>query len=250
MATLLLELSLTRIFSVVFYYHFAFLAISIALFGLGAGGVFSYLVAGWPGNLYAKLGWLGLANSLCVVASLWFILSRPGNLSNTTLALVYLASALPFFLAGTVVSIAISEAIERVDRAYFFDLTGAAAGCLILIPFLNVFGGPDTVIAAGVFYGVSAAIWFNQAGGVRRRASAVLVALLLATLMVVNGKTLLLDIHVAKGKLLPPERFTQWNSLSRIGVSRDGDRWLIVIDADAGTDIAHYDWDHLTPADL
>ena len=36
MATLLMELALTRIFSVVFYYHFAFLAISIALFGLGA----------------------------------------------------------------------------------------------------------------------------------------------------------------------------------------------------------------------
>ena len=47
LATLLLELSLTRIFSVVFYYHFAFLAISIALFGLGAGGVFSYAVIGW-----------------------------------------------------------------------------------------------------------------------------------------------------------------------------------------------------------
>jgi len=47
LATLLLELSLTRIFSVVFYYHFAFLAISIALFGLGEGGVFSYVVANW-----------------------------------------------------------------------------------------------------------------------------------------------------------------------------------------------------------
>ena len=48
LATLLLELALTRIFSVVYFYHFAFLAISIALFGLGAGGVFSYVVAGWP----------------------------------------------------------------------------------------------------------------------------------------------------------------------------------------------------------
>ena len=56
LATLLLELSLTRIFSVVFYYHFVFLAISIALFGLGAGGVFSYVVAGWKGNLFRKLG--------------------------------------------------------------------------------------------------------------------------------------------------------------------------------------------------
>src|SRR5260370_6010134 len=56
-SALLLELSLTRLFSVVLFYHFAFLAISIALLGLGAGGVFAYL-------LKAKLGavdtrWLG-----------------------------------------------------------------------------------------------------------------------------------------------------------------------------------------------
>jgi len=38
-ATLLMtELALTRIFSVVMYYHFAFLAISIAPFGVGASG--------------------------------------------------------------------------------------------------------------------------------------------------------------------------------------------------------------------
>src|SRR6185369_8672704 len=42
---LMIELALTRIFSVVMYYHFAFLAISIALFGLSASGVFTYLRA-------------------------------------------------------------------------------------------------------------------------------------------------------------------------------------------------------------
>src|SRR5215468_5474883 len=42
-SALLLELTLTRLFSVVLFYHFAFLAISIALLGLGAGGVFAYL---------------------------------------------------------------------------------------------------------------------------------------------------------------------------------------------------------------
>jgi hypothetical protein len=69
LATLILELSLTRIFSVVFYYHLAFLAISIALFGLGAGGVFSYVVAGWPGQLFSKLGKLAAVNSVLVVLS-------------------------------------------------------------------------------------------------------------------------------------------------------------------------------------
>src|ERR1700692_4924821 len=49
-AALLLELALTRLFSVVLFYHFAFLAISIALLGLGAGGVFAHL---WKARLKA-----------------------------------------------------------------------------------------------------------------------------------------------------------------------------------------------------
>ncbi len=248
LATLILELSLTRIFSVVFYYHLAFLAISIALFGLGAGGVFSYVISARPGNLHEKLGALALTNSICVVASLWFLVSRSATSGNFVLAAVYFASALPFFLAGTVVSIAISEAIERVDRAYFFDLAGAAAGCLLLVPFLELFGGPNTLIAAGVLFAVSAAIWFNQAGAFRHRAMAVLVSLLLVGLMVVNGRRgRVLDIHVAKGMALPDESFVAWNGISRIGVSKTNGAWSIVIDADAATGIPSFDWDHLTP---
>ena len=249
MATLILELSLTRIFSVVFYYHFAFLAISIALFGLGAGGVFSYVVVGRGGKLPAKLGALAMANAVCVVAALWFILSRAGDAGNLTLVLVYFASALPFFLAGIVVSITISEAMERVDRAYFFDLAGAAAGCLLLIPLLNAFGGPNTVIAAAVLYSVSAAIWFSHAGATRARAASAVLALLLVALMAANGQFHFIDVSVAKGQKLRPERFTAWNSFSRIGVSRvdvaweSAVNWTIQIDADAGTGIAAFDWD-------
>ena len=99
LATLLFELSLTRIFSVVFYYHFAFLAISIALFGLGAGGVFSYVVSGWRGNTYFKLGTLAFLNSFAVLLSLVFLLTRSGELTNLTLAAVYFTSALPFFFS-------------------------------------------------------------------------------------------------------------------------------------------------------
>ena len=46
-SALLLELGLTRLFSVVLFYHFAFLAISIALLGLGAGAVFAFLRREW-----------------------------------------------------------------------------------------------------------------------------------------------------------------------------------------------------------
>jgi hypothetical protein len=256
LATLIFELALTRIFSVVFYYHFAFLAISVALFGLGAGGVFSYLVTGWPGGLYANLGKLGFANSLAVVGALWFLLSRSGDLSYGTLAAVYLACAIPFFLAGTVVSIVISQAIEHVDRAYFFDLAGAATGCLVLIFLLNTLGGPDTVIAAAMFYGLAAAVWFHQAGAGKSFAAALFLSLLLIGLIAANGKIHVLDIRNAKGRQLPPERFTAWNSFSRIGVTRvdvsweSRAFWTIIIDADAGTGISPFDWDRgLSPDD-
>jgi hypothetical protein len=248
MATLMLELSLTRIFSVVFYYHFAFLAISIALFGLGAGGVFSYVVGAWPGNLFRKLGTLSAVNSIVVVFALAYILSRGAEMTNTTLAFVYVVSALPFLLAGVVVSLAISETIERVDRVYFFDLLGAAGGCLLLIPLLNTLGGPNTVIGAGGLYAAAGALWFTMAGSVRSRIVAVGVALGLVWLIAINAKKRVIDVRTAKGNTLREERFVKWNSFSRIAIAPDpqGTILLIIIDGDASTGIANYSFERLT----
>ena len=252
LATLILELSLTRIFSVVFYYHFAFLAISIALFGLGAGGVFSYVVAGWRGETYFKLGTLALLNSICVLLSLVFLLTRSGELTNLTLAAVYFTGALPFFFTGTVVSMAVAEGIQRVDRVYFFDLLGAAAGCLALVPFLDRFGGPNTVLASSVLLAVSAAIWYNRSGTLRGRVAAVALALAFVTLIAYNGTHHLVDVRYAKGRAIPRELFTQWNSFSRIGLVQDNAAYGgfgIVIDGDASTAIPAFDLARLSPKD-
>ncbi|MBM3759610.1 MAG: hypothetical protein FJW36_05120 [Acidobacteria bacterium] len=239
MATLLMELTLTRIYSVIFYYHFAFLAISVALFGLGAGGVFSYVVNGWQGTLYQKLGRLAALNSVSVVASLVFLLTRQGNPGNLELVVIYFFSALPFLLAGAIVSLVISETIERVERVYFFDLIGAAAGCLLLIPLLDTFGGPNTVIAVAVLFAATSAIWYNLAREFSGRVAAVALALALTALFVFNIRLNWIDIRYAKGMTLANEQFVKWNSFSRIAVSKEGGTNLpnIVIDADAATGI-------------
>ncbi|HUS04649.1 MAG TPA: hypothetical protein VMZ52_00015 [Bryobacteraceae bacterium] len=249
LATLVLELSLTRIFSVVFYYHFAFLAISIALFGLGAGGVFSYLVRG-DGNVFGRLGALAAATSIFVVLSLTILLTRT-ELTNATLALIYFTSALPFLFAGAIVSLAISETIERVDRVYFYDLMGAAAGCLLLVPFLNFFGGPGTVLVASVLFAVSSAIWCNIALSSTGRAAAVALALALVTLVIVNRQQSLIDVKFAKGHALQGEKYVKWNSFSRIAVAPDKDSGMmtIYIDADASTGIANFDYAHLSDSE-
>ena len=247
MATLILELSLTRIFSVVFYYHFAFLAISVALFGLGAGGVFSYVVAPVGSSVFRRLGFIAVLVSAVTVISLSVILTR-SELTNATLALIYFTSALPFALAGIIVSLVISETIVRVDRVYFFDLIGAAAGCLLLVPFLNVVGGPNTVIIASVAFAASSAIWFNLAGSSRGRMAGVALALLFVALIVLNLKRPFIDVRFAKGQRLVNEMFVKWNPISRIALApeKDSGMMLIFIDADASTGIANFDFAHLT----
>jgi len=244
LATLLLELSLTRIFSVVFYYHFAFLAISVALFGLGAGGVVSYLIAGKGDRLFHRLGLVAMANGVAVVGALTYVLTRSGEMSNLTLALVYLISAAPFILAGAAVSIAISETIERVDRVYFFDLLGAAGGCLALLPLLNLLGGPNTVIAAAVLYVSAAAVWYTLAGSAHGRMAAVVLGLALVALTGYNHRHRLIDVKYAKTQELRGETFVKWNGFSRIAIAPDPSRHLtIFIDADASTGIANFEFD-------
>src|SRR5438270_10433682 len=67
-ASLLLELALTRLFSVVLFYHFAFFAISVALLGLGSGGVFAHVRQQWLARFETRrLGaWLCLLNSILI----------------------------------------------------------------------------------------------------------------------------------------------------------------------------------------
>ncbi len=159
-----LELALTRLFSVVFFYHFAFLAISLALFGFGAGGVFSYVIANRPGNLSAELGRLTFINSVVVVLLLWFILSRHGDMTLWHARRRLRRQRRPVLLRG-------NRSLPRHQRSHRphrpglpLGSDGRRRGCLLLVPFLDFFGGPNTVIAAGVIYGIAASIWFNRAG--------------------------------------------------------------------------------------
>jgi hypothetical protein len=249
LATLLLELALTRVFSVVYFYHFAFLAISIALFGLGAGGVFSYVIAGWGGSLYRKLGILAAANAVAIVFSLSFLLGRAGDLSIRAMALAYFIAAIPFVLSGAIVSLVIADTIERVNRVYFFDLVGAAAGCALLVPLLDALGGPNAILVASVLLAVSAAIWFHLAHESSGRICAVVLGLALVCLITYNLKSSLIDVRFAKGQRIAGEEFVRWNEFSRIALKDDpsGGMKSIIIDADAATGVADFDFEHLTP---
>jgi hypothetical protein len=172
-------------------------------------------------------------------------------MSNWNLVLIYFTTALPFFISGAIVSLAISETMERVDRVYFFDLLGAGAGCLLLIPFLNQLGGPNTVICVAIIFAAAAALWHSMGNSVRGRAGSVGLALALVAFLIFNGVHNILDVKYAKGQKLERETFVRWNSFSRIALGQEKGSGIpmIFIDADASTGIAAFDFDKLTPRD-
>src|SRR5258706_2257074 len=134
-ALLMTELALTRIFSVVMYYHFAFLAISVALFGLSASGVFAFVRRHKLDRLASGplLASRSLIFSACTIAALFVLVRlRVGlNYSAGNLALmltIYTLAAVPFFTGGFVVTLAISRMSSRVNAVYAADLLVAAGG--------------------------------------------------------------------------------------------------------------------------
>src|SRR3984957_9379475 len=240
-AALLLELSLTRLFSVVLFYHFAFLAISIALLGLGAGGVCAYLLktrlaATETRHLAARLC---LMSSVVVFVVLEIVLHVPvalqvswGNFARLTV--LYLAAAVPFFITGLLFAVIFAREIRRIPRLYGADMCGGALACLAVVPLLNWVGGPNVVLVAGATMAAAGTVWAEHRS-LRRNAALLMFALL--ALIGANYSGRLIDVVYAKGIFRDPSQveFARWNALSRVEVDRQGQAKVVVIDADANT---------------
>ena len=246
-SALLLELALTRLFSVVLFYHFAFLAISIALLGLGAGGVFAYLgkqrLAKFETRRLAAM--LCAINSVAVFVVLEIVLHVPVSLELSwtnfgKLTTLYLSAAIPFFFTGLLFSLIFARESRHIPRIYGADLAGGATSCLAVLPLLNWIGGPNTVLFAGVMTAVASAIWAASSIA-RKTAGALSMALLLV--ITANHSGRLIDVLYAKGMFRDPAwvEFARWNAISRVEVDRQGAAKTIVIDADASTSIMHAD---------
>jgi hypothetical protein len=194
-SVLALQVLLTRVFAAVLFYHFGFLAISLALLGTGAGAMLIYIRPGWVerGPLRASLaGWsIALSASLFVVPALLVRLdySFDNDVNAGFIAILVVASVLamlPFLAAGIVIALAIKHYVGAIGRVYAFDLAGAGLGALAIVPLLWLLDAPTLIVALGVLAAV-AALLFSELGRVRTASAALgasgvgLVALSLAT---------------------------------------------------------------------
>jgi spermidine synthase len=254
-ALLMTELALTRIFSVTMYYHFAFLAISIALFGLSASAVLVYVgrhqLARRSTRQLLTAG--ATAHGIATLAALACLVRiRVGlNYSPENLALmlaIYALAALPFFTGGAVISLAFARLTPRINLLYAADLLGASVGCLALIPLLNQLGAPGVVMIAATLSLVAALCFGSNRRSVAVISLAVLAVPLAAQLLGLGP----FDIVDTKGHEGDRVLFSKWNSFSRVAVydrthgdwslsptftGRPGDSLFMDIDSAASTPI-------------
>src|SRR5262249_14204550 len=136
--------------------------------------------------------------------------------SVVNLFAVYLLAALPFFAGGAVLSLAFSRLTGRINMLYGADLLGAAAGCLALVPLLNLLGAPGVVVAAATL-SAAAAICLAPAPW-RRRVVYAATVLVAVPALLQSTELAPFDVMYAKGYENARMLFGKWNSFSRVAV--------------------------------
>jgi len=230
-ATLMLEISLTRLLSVAQWHHFAFMVVSLALLGYGASGSFlssfpSILQRQGPKNL-ACFAWL-----FSISVLLAYFLSRmiPFDIARISwdhwqifyVFLYYLVFSIPFFFSGLVVCSALAQWSSMSAKLYFSDLTGAALGSLLVLGLLGIFGGPGTILVSSILSGLGSIVlgWKDKVIPICRWGSTLGITLLLIlqpsflNLPISPYKELSVALRFPGARLLE----TRWNAFSRVDV--------------------------------
>lgn len=242
-----LELTWTRILSAEFFYTFAFLVLSLAILGLGLGGLAL--------RLLPRLSQFRLIGVYLTLAAVCAIIGPPlvftiapdfatlftdwATVGKLALTILILMSA--YFFGGLALSLIFKTNHSEMPRLYMADLLGAGIGVLAAIVAMNALGTP---------------------------AAAILVALpmLLAAMIMSRSFWRLIPILVALGAIAVSPRaqdwlrlerqerapviFTHWDAMSKLKVYEYApDARGINIDNVANTPVYRFDgnWSDVNP---
>jgi len=171
------EISLTRIFSVMLDYHYTFLIISMALFGLGIGGLFAQGFSSEKHQdcTFSRLALMGIGFSFSTAIFVVIAISFP----NLNLILAAFLVFLPFSIAGMLLATCYKVFVTHSNVLHFADLGGAAIGALASVLLLNWVGAVMEVLALSVATSL-ASLFFALAS---RKKTVIIAALLALTVM-------------------------------------------------------------------
>ena len=178
-AGLSLEIAYTRIVSFKLLYYYTYFVIGLALLGFGAAATVTALSTRLRrddaldtirrvaplGGAVGVLAFVVVARLPTDVNLIWA--GTLGEAFGQLAVLFVLALALTavFFALGILISVLIVVDAADVRKLYFWDLVGAALGCLLAVPLQRTVGPPVMVLGTAV---VCAALGLYVAGRARR----------------------------------------------------------------------------------
>jgi len=235
LATLMYEILLTRVFSVTMLYHFAFVALSLAMFGMTAGALVVYLVPrAFEGpRLRVALALAALAFPIAIVLSFLTELSIPFRVHPSIVAIyaigfTYVVVAVPFVVSGMAVCLALTGFPSQVSRLYAADLAGAALGCVLLIVVLDFSDAPTAMLWIAFLASLGSVAFARDTDSRRLAIAAKICAVVLG--VSAAGHTVLVwrqfpifRILYVKGSFEARPLYEAWNSYSRVRVNGDPD---------------------------
>lgn len=240
LSTLAYQLLLTRIFSVTMWYHYTFMAVSLAMFGMTVGAILVYLRPRWfaPAAAARRMGLAASCFAVLIVLSFLVHLRMhfpfKVDLSESLaplgeLAANYALLALPFVASGVCVTIALSRYPNQVGKLYAVDLIGAGLGCLLVAVVSRWIDAPTLILITAAVAAL-AALWYRLDSPQRRRPWLSIGVLLILGVLVSlslwpNGRLArAFRPRWVKGKVESTPSYERWNAFSRIAVWLAPDR--------------------------
>ncbi|MBN2065493.1 MAG: hypothetical protein JW771_01615, partial [Candidatus Thermoplasmatota archaeon] len=225
LSTLALEITLTRLLSVVAWYHLAFFAIATAMLGMTAGATTVYLKPNWFSQKLndniakACLGYALVTPLSLIILCMTPLVLRPSIMALCAILIVTIACSLPFYFSGIVITVALTKYQLPIGKIYASDLIGAAIGCLLVLIGLELFDAPSLILllaSIGILAGLSFA-WKSPSFKLRRLGSWLFVILVISAF--INSSTVYgIGPYVIKGQVTNPSTYLleKWNSFSRV----------------------------------
>jgi predicted membrane-bound spermidine synthase len=184
------EIVSTRIASVIFVQDYAFIVLSLALLGIGTGGVFSYykVKAGDDPSriVYRVLFALGISLCIFITATIEFSITNP--------LVFFLLVYLPFFFSGVVYAQIYKAYSTSSFKLYASDLSGAAVGSVASLGLIGIFGAPNSIIFVALVTLAVSAFFLHSWITPRKRVYAYLVLGLSFTVLIFNGRNEILGM--------------------------------------------------------
>jgi spermidine synthase len=150
-SALLFQIAQTRLFSATLGYHLTFVAVSIALLGVGAGATAAALLDRRP-DRPSTIRLALLASVTYVLALVVASMVDPAAIDpSLAVVLIYAVSSLPYTLVSWVVVRALVADPAWAGRTYAADLAGAATGGVVAFVAMPLLGAPGE-------YGLAAAL--------------------------------------------------------------------------------------------